>query len=144
MVKANRQGKESALYKYGIDSEISFDAFATIIAGIPDSAADKHFRSQYFEIYHNGHWLVDFVGKFENMEEDWQRLTAQIGLETAPLKQQRQTNAGNELDSLPLTPKTARLLVERYRHDIDLLGYRDEIDAWLERKTSSVNEALSA
>lgn len=130
------QGKRFNLGLYGIEPDINFEEFAIRIAGIPDSSADKHFRSQYLQIYHRGEWLVNFIGKFENMQEDWRTLAEQTGLEKIS-DVSRTTGAGSELDKLPLSPETARLISRRYQQDIDLLGYREEIEAWLARKTSN-------
>ncbi len=43
--------------------------------------ADKHFRSRHLQIYHRGEWLVNFIGKFENMQKDWRTLAEQTGIE---------------------------------------------------------------
>ncbi|HMA66282.1 MAG TPA: sulfotransferase family 2 domain-containing protein [Desulfosalsimonadaceae bacterium] len=134
VVRPGKEGKRCNLRRYGIETDMDFDAFARRIAEIPDSEADKHFRSQLFEIYHQGEWLVDFVGKLENMVADWQRLAEKTGLQEIP-EIYRRTGAGNGLDQLPLSPETARLIARRYSRAIDLLGYRQEIDAWLDRKS---------
>ncbi len=135
VVRTGKQGKRCSLCGYGIETDIDFENFVRTIAEIPDSAADKHFRSQYFQIYHRGEWLVDFLGKFENLDKDWQRLADKIGIDESP-EIYRSTGAGSELDSLPLSLEAARKIARRYQKDIDLLGYRKDVDAWLERKAA--------
>lgn len=139
VVRPGEQGGRFRLGHCGIAPGISFEAFVRHIAGIPDSAADKHFRSQYFEICYRGECLVDFVGKLENMDIDWQRLAGITGLEERP-GTARKTGAGNDLDHLPLSLEAAHMAVRRYSQDIDFFGYREEVDAWLSRKASIAAE----
>ncbi|MFO7838525.1 MAG: sulfotransferase family 2 domain-containing protein [Desulfosalsimonadaceae bacterium] len=141
VVRPGKEGKRCNLRRYGIETDMDFEAFARRIAEIPDSKADKHFRSQLFEIYYQGEWLVDFVGRLENMVADWQRLAKKTGLEEIP-EIYRKTGAGNGLDQVPLSLETARLIARRYSQAIDLLGYREEIDAWLARKSSGQAEVF--
>lgn len=136
VVRTGQQGKRCSLCGYGIETDIDFESFVHIIAEIPDSAADKHFRSQHFHIFHQGEWLVDFLGKFENLNEDWQQLTDKISIDRSP-EIFRSTGAGSELDCLPISLEAARKISKRYQKDIDLLGYRKEVDAWLERKAAA-------
>lgn len=48
----------------GISSEMSFADFVQQVARIPDRLADRHFKSQYANLYHRGKLLVDYIGKF--------------------------------------------------------------------------------
>ena len=59
---------------YGLDNtDLSFKQFVEIICKIPDSLADRHFRSQYASIYLNGDCLVDYILKVETLNEDWMK-----------------------------------------------------------------------
>ncbi len=132
VVKAAEQGKEFSLAPWGVEPGMSFDWFVRHIARIPDSRSEQHFRSQHLLLRQGGHWMVDYLGRFENLDDDWQELSARIGLDARP-KAKRSSGAGASLDGLPLGREAAELAVERYWQDIALLGYRDEISAWLDR-----------
>ena len=133
VTKSGAQGRRFWMGRYGIDPDMSFESFAKHIAQIPDTEADPHFRSQHFLIYHENECLVDFVGKFENLNRDWQRLAQKTGLVESP-GISRSTGAGNGLDKLPLSREAAGIIARRYQQDIELFGYQQEIDQWLRRK----------
>jgi hypothetical protein len=59
---------------------MTFDELARLICKIPDSIADSHFRSQTCYLIHNGKLLPDFVGRFENLEEDYNKMCRMKGL----------------------------------------------------------------
>lgn len=132
VVKAAEQGKEFSLGPWGVEPGMSFEDFVRHIAGIPDTRSEQHFRSQHLLLRQGERWLVDYIGKFENLDEDWQQLAQRIGMDVQP-QARRSSGAGSSLDGLPLDRETAGLAVERYRQDIALLGYQEEVSAWLER-----------
>lgn len=139
VVRAGRHGKQNAMQRYGVSHDMDFESFARHIARIPDQDSDRHFRSQHFKIYHQGQCLVDFVGNFENMGAHWQILSEKTGLEKPP-GSYRHTGAGNRLKELPLSLEAAEQISRRYSTDIDLLGYRQEIDQWLSWKAKQESE----
>lgn len=130
VVAAADKGRACSLAPWGVSAAMSFEDFVRCIAAIPDDRADQHFRSQYPLLWHRDKWLVDFVGHFESLGEDWSKLAAEIGLDQFPGRQ-RSSGAGDALRRLPLSAEVAGLAVQRYRQDIDLFGYREEIDRWL-------------
>lgn len=66
-------GLEKCLAKYPVFyAGMSFDQFVRSICAIPDKKADVHFRSQYtFIAGRKNHIPMDFIGKFEQLEEDF-------------------------------------------------------------------------
>lgn len=111
-----------------------FRAFARKVAHIPDRLADRHFVSQSFLTHDwKGRPLLDFVGRFEDLPEAYEPIRARFDL--APLAHYNVTDKGNWMDYYDLD--TARLLIRRYRRDIDRFGYRAEADrliAYLEKR----------
>jgi chondroitin 4-sulfotransferase 11 len=63
---------------------MSFDGFVRAVASIPDEHADAHFRSQHrFVTGDDGALAVDFVGRYEHLAEDFQRVSRTLGREPA-------------------------------------------------------------
>lgn len=131
VVNAQSQQRRCSLSPYGIQFGISFDAFVERVAAIPDDRSDQHFRSQHTFLTHNGQLLVHTLGKMESIDEDWRPFTEKYGL-AQPTRERRVSGPPMSMDSLPLSKRCAALAIERYRTDIDLLGYAPEIAAWHE------------
>lgn len=61
---------------------MGFTEFAETVCRIPDEKAEPHFRSQHIVVCGNGpkkRVLTDFVGHFENLEEDFALVAEKIG-----------------------------------------------------------------
>jgi hypothetical protein len=109
--------------KVPVDS--NFAQFVQTVVTTPDCLADKHFKSQYFNLYRNGEILVDYVGRFENLAEDWRVLALKFNLEP------ELGHYGNSKDKAGVysdykkyyTPELADLVYERFRDDFEFLGY---------------------
>ena len=123
-----QDGIAKGLLKFGVfKANMSFEEFVDAICGIPDREAETHFVSQYkFLTGKNGNLVVDFIGKFERLHTDFERVCKAIGLE--PLKLPK-INASRHDNYLKFYNKeTIRKIAKRYKKDIDLFGYkfRDE------------------
>ncbi len=57
-----------------VPARISFGGFVDIVARIPDTLSDRHFRGQHSSIFRDGRAEVDFVGRFENLDADWEKV----------------------------------------------------------------------
>lgn len=112
-------------WRYGgrFDPQMSFAEFVTAVANIPDHLADRHFRSQHTFLYHKGQRLVDFVGRYEQLEEDWTLLSRQVGFGPLPHYNPSPHKPYPEM----YTPELARLAAARYEEDIALFGYGEAI-----------------
>lgn len=107
--------------------EMHFATFVETVATIPDHLADRHFRSQHTFLYDKGELLVDFVGRFEQLAHDWDRLRQQAGLGELP-----HYNPSPHKPYVQMyTPELARLAAARYAQDMKLLGYEGEIEPLL-------------
>jgi hypothetical protein len=62
------------LRKLGFHPQMQFKEFVTTVCQIPDDQADEHFKSQYALITNKGEIAPDFVGRFERLSEDWEKL----------------------------------------------------------------------
>ncbi len=127
---------------YGLEEASSFDAYCQWL-NTPygaDAFAERHYQSQHLQMRLDDGRLPDFIGRFENLDEDWHRITARLGL-PAPELPVLNTMAGWQ----PLSPEalmaaradkrallTARnreLLAIRYATDLELGGYSPDLTA---------------
>ena len=61
---------------------MTFKEFAEAVCRIPDEESNPHFRSQHIVICDDGPGkgiLADFVGRFENLEEDFGIVAKRLG-----------------------------------------------------------------
>jgi len=106
---------------------ISFSAFAKAIACIPDRLADAHFKSQYSWLYDRGQCLVDFVGHYETLADDFRPIQKRYHLGDLP---SLNTAMKTELDEL-YDRRSAELVYRRYRKDITTFGYENSCQAFI-------------
>ena len=101
-----------------------------------EASADRHFLSQRLQIGLDGGKMPDFIGRFENLETDWNRVTTHLGMPAATLPL---LNTISGWRTTPEALKTARtaaavhltgrnkaLLRTRYAEDFKLGGYPSE------------------
>ena len=90
-------------YQYHIDTSIDLQT---------DYLIDLH-----------GNLLVDFIGRFERLEDDFREICRRIGIPSPELAHKRQATDRKDYRSY-YTPDTAALVAEHFRPDIDRLNYR--------------------
>lgn len=125
-------GKKNA-YKYYLfgymKKDNGFDEFARKSCKIPNWLMDKHLKPQYLLIYDKGgSILVDFVGRYENLIEDWKVVQKNLGFKN--LLHLNQSKKKNWMDFY--TKELADIVYQRYKNDFELLGYKDEYTKLLE------------
>jgi hypothetical protein len=110
-----RKGVHRTFPDYGIYCNMPFPDFVQLVATIPDSRADKHFRSQVWDLTENGTLLPCFVGRVENMQTDWERLQETIAdrLELLPIGWRNRCGGSVTWDD-----ETLRIARERYADDL--------------------------
>ncbi|HOP10048.1 MAG TPA: sulfotransferase family 2 domain-containing protein [Oscillospiraceae bacterium] len=104
-----------------------FNRFIKSVCIIPKRFANMHFRSQYLTIYRHGKCMMDFVGKFENLEIDYEPIRAKYGFD--PLRHYNKSNRSNWMDYY--TPKTAKMVYRKFKKDFEIFGYQDEYEKLL-------------
>jgi len=104
-------------------ADMPFDAFVDAVASIPDSEADEHFRSQHtFLTNRKGELSADFVGRYERLAEDFKIVRDRTGLPEIELR--RLQAARSVAKYAPYyTPRTQRVVADRYRRDVEMFGY---------------------
>jgi chondroitin 4-sulfotransferase 11 len=105
-----------------ITPDMTFDGFVKAVSAIPDYLADSHFKSQQYLIYRqNRRTRLDFIGRFEDLDKQYQLLAERFGL--APLPHYNVTDKGDWREYY--TPELLEMVRERYKKDIEVFGYDD-------------------
>lgn len=96
-----------------------FEKFAKTVCKIPDRISDRHFKSQSFLLYKNRMKKPDYVGKYENLSNDFEPIRVKYGLENLPhLNSSEQGQKENWMDFY--TPELVELVAKRYKTDLEL------------------------
>lgn len=72
---------------------------------------------------HEGSTLVDFIGRYENIDRDYQHIAERLHL---PQKQLPQKNPSGKTSALTLTDSDYALMSELFREDIEFFDYDAE------------------
>lgn len=105
-----------------------FAEFARAISRIPDRLADAHFKSQYYWLYDRGRCLVDYVGRYETLIDDFRPVQKRLQLGDLPA-----LNTSSPYQAADLYDRrSTEAIYRRYRHDIVTFGYETEYRALLE------------
>lgn len=123
VVEGHYFSKAAKISQNYIPSNISFEEFVKIVCNIPDFLSDKHFKSQYALLSHNGKLLPDFVGHFETLEQDWKVLNEKYNF-SARLSHKNKTTSTKIDFSDYYTQKLADLVYIRYENDFKFFGYK--------------------
>lgn len=115
----------------------NFNQFVKRVCLIPYSLEEPHFSRQYQLIYDKkGKYLVDFVGKIENIKEEYEPIRKRFDL--LPLSHEHRVaslTGKNWMDYY--TPFTAWLVYRKYKKDFVAFGYEEEykkLKAYLKSK----------
>lgn len=78
-------------------------------------------QSDYLVDLH-GRMLIDFLGRFENLEADFRTICTRIGIEPPHLTHKRQARERKDFRHY-YNDRTAELIARRFARDIELFGY---------------------
>lgn len=118
-------GMSRNLWKFGDKfwPNMGFKDFANSVSQIPDKKADGHFRSQYCFITDKHNRLVpDFIGKIENLEEDYKEICKKIGIKN-PLKFPHANKSINKSYKSYYDEETKKIIQKRYFKDFKMFKY---------------------
>lgn len=127
-------------YFFGcIRKDKGFTNFVRRICRIPDQFADRHFCSQYGLVYDTKKGVetcvLDFVGKYETMAQDYQKIQERFSLKVLP--HFNKSAKKNWMDYYTL--ETAERVHNKYKKDFKKFGYEqkyEELIQYLKTKES--------
>jgi hypothetical protein len=82
-------------------------------------ANDVHFQKD-FVTDESGNLIVDFIGRFENLTEDFARVCRRIGI-SAQLPHRNKSGRGDYRGQY--SDRTAQMIADAFRDDIEFFGY---------------------
>ncbi|HML10863.1 MAG TPA: sulfotransferase family 2 domain-containing protein, partial [Stellaceae bacterium] len=111
-------------FGYVLSQANSFEEFLFKCTNeIVDADGRKHiFRNQIdYLADENGELIVDFVGRFERLQEDFDSVTAELGLPRIILPEVNVSHHATYTEYY--TPATAEMVRQKYSRDIEIFGY---------------------
>ncbi|MES2922447.1 MAG: sulfotransferase family protein [Verrucomicrobiota bacterium] len=113
-----------AMQKMKLSRGMQFDEFVKVVVATPDAKLDVHLLPQTTILTLDGKLVPKFVGRLENMKEDWDALAALMESEGFPMlgKLPSKNVRRTETDDVPNFFNSAELvdlIRERYRGDIE-------------------------
>jgi hypothetical protein len=96
-------------------------SFVQFLRYMKNNSLYCHYMPQYLFIHNNNKLQVDFVGKFENLEEDWAYIANKLNLKDKSLPF---INKGDRKEYMSYyDEESIKLVNEIYKHDFVLLNY---------------------
>lgn len=117
---------------YGLAEANDVNAFCEWLATpfAADACAERHIRSQHLSIHTEDGRMVSFIGRLETIEDDWQRIATQLGMDAPPLPMLNtmagwtappaEVAAARTALAKRMTPRSAMILRDRYAEDFAL------------------------
>jgi hypothetical protein len=106
-----------------IRANMSFEEFCEVVCDIPDGKTDKHLCSQSSFLIYKKKPIVPFIGKIEQMAEDWSRLLQQAGLDGELPHINRTGKKGRHYSHFYKDEAIVKLVGDRYADDIRYFNY---------------------
>lgn len=98
------------------------NGFEKLIGTKDQSTREVHFISQHEMIYIDGSNQMDFVGKFENLQKDFDTICSKIGIEKLKLPESNKSKHKHYTEYY--TDETKDLVYQKYQKDIELFNYK--------------------
>lgn len=97
-----------------IKKDKGFPHFVKTISKIPDALADRHFKSQYSLIYKESILPIDFIGRYENINEEFKIIQKRFNLDPLP----HLNPSGKKNWRSAYTPELVNIVKKRYEKDL--------------------------
>ncbi len=115
--------KSTKLYKKKRWKDKSFSDFIKILYDTSDENMNIHFRPQHtFLTDDKGELIVDYVGRFENINEDFREIAKNAGLPDDVILPHR-TSSEHDIYRKYYTEETKQLVSERFAKDLEIFKY---------------------
>lgn len=142
--RATSRRMEDGVYMGFLESGIpvyagmGFPEFCEMVCEIPDGYTDKHLRSQYGTLVRGGELIASFVGRFENMVNDWDTLMSMSGLDCSLPHIHRTYRDSEHYSDYYTDDRLVELVARRYADDVRQFGYAFDRRALIDCNTELV------
>jgi hypothetical protein len=111
-------------YLFGyIAKDEGFEKFVRKIVKIPYAFLEEHFSLQYLCVYKHNKPVVDYIGKFEEIDETFPQILEKYHL--GPMFERKNTTAAKAKWMDYYSSELADLVYKKYKKDIVAFGYED-------------------
>jgi len=100
--------------------KMSFGDFVQLVTRIADRSCNKHFRPQHCLLDLD---LLDFIGRFENFNQDFLYVRKQIGLSDDTLHLQKMNASKHSLYQNYYNDKLRKMVARKYARDLEIFNY---------------------
>ncbi len=104
---------------------MDFESFVMRVAELKNNELDRHLRPQHWFLTYEGRLFVNYVGKMETFSADWTILQNKFGL--PHLSHKNSSSAMGMQTGHQFTRRLAEIAIERYKEDLELFGYGDQV-----------------
>ena len=113
-------------YNFWVQEVSSFSELVYKTSKFSDCHLNPHAFPQhlYTDNLQAGGGKIDFIGKFETLEQDFEPIRQKFNL--LYLEHQNKSKGEHKDWRDYYTPKTAKMIYQRYRKDFEMFGYEDE------------------
>lgn len=107
--------------------KLSFEEFVNWIQNSSDTCIHPSTKKNQLDWFtdREGNVLVDFIGKFENLESDWDIISKKLGI-NKKLPHKNNTNSNTKHYSEFYTEETRDIIHNKFKVDIEYFGYTFE------------------
>jgi len=116
-----KNGIYRELTSFNFNKGMSFSDFIYKLEKIPVRNDNNHFARQTDFVKHQGELIPTFIGYFENLKQDWDKVCKRLGI-SQNLKHLMKTNRKTYKDYY--VDETKEIVSKRYEEEIDLFGYK--------------------
>lgn len=126
--RMKQRGDRLLLWRYVVDNSSTFEEFIKNCTGEIEVKPGVFYSFVYNQLDYvsdrDGNLLVDFVGRFENFQNDLLEVSNRLGIELKSVP--HDNRSPHRHYSSYYTPETEMIVRERFRRDIEYFGYEFE------------------
>lgn len=135
-------GPRNKLWEYVLRNSRNFEEFVkNCTEMVHDYDGDKNcfFNQLDYLTDEKGNLIVDFIGRYENLAEDFKKVCSVIGLQQLELPHERHKSKHTHYSAY-YTPQTREIVAQRYAKDIKYFGYQFETpDTFIKYQPIKIN-----